>query len=483
VNRRIRRLGLAIMVLFGALFINLNYLQVVRADDLANDPRNGRVALKQFTKARGDIVTSDGVVLAHSVPSNDEFKFQRVYPQGALFAPITGFFSFTFGADGAEKAFSNDLTAHRPTTIKSLSDIVNPPEVTNNVTLTVSKKLQQVASDALGQRKGAVVAIDPRTGAILALVNFPTYDPNVLSGHSHQEVQAAYNNLVNNPDNPMLARAYQERYPPGSTFKVVTSSAVFDKKPELATTSYPVLRALPLPNTNGLKLANFDNEACGGTLPALLKVSCNTGFAQIGLDLGADALSGEAQGFGFGTKPPFDLPRPALSVFPAAAAFTNDKPGLAKSAIGQQDVAASPLQMALVAAGIANGGVIMKPHVLQDERDDQGNVVRTSTPEPWMTATSPETAAKVRDMMVGVVQGGTGTKAAIPGVTVAAKTGTAQTTAGHAHAWMIAFAPAEQPTVAVAVIVESQQAGDDSATGGRVAAPIVKAVLQAALGK
>jgi peptidoglycan glycosyltransferase len=210
-------------------------------------------------------------------------------------------------------------------------------------------------------------------------------------------------------------------------------------------------------------------------------VSCNTGFAQIGLDLGADALSSEANGFGFGASPPFDLPRPAASVFPDAAAFANDKPGLAKSAIGQQDVAASPLEMALVASGIANGGVIMKPHILKEERDDQGNVIRTATPEPWMTATSPATAQTVRDMMIGVVQGGTATSAAVPGVQVAAKTGTAQTTPGRAHAWMIAFAPAAEPTIAVAVIVEGQTSA--AATGGVIAGPIVKAVLQAALEK
>ena len=482
-NRQIRRLGLAIGALFLALFVNLNYLQIVRADHLSNDPRNGRIALKQFTRARGQIQTSDGVVLARSVPSNDEFKFQRQYPEGQLFAPITGFFSFTFGGEGAEKTFTDDLTAHKPKTIESLGELINPRQITDNVTVTVSKKLQQVAAQQLNNRKGAVVAIDPRTGAILALANFPSYDPNVLSGHSHQTVQAAYDDLVKNQDNPMLSRAYQQRYPPGSTFKVVTSSAVFDKKPELATHAYPILSALPLPNTNGQKLANFNNERCGGTIPTLLRVSCNTGFAQIGLDLGADALAGEAHAFGFGAKPPFDLPRPAASVFPDASAFANDKPGLAKSAIGQQDVAASPLQMALVAAGIANAGVIMKPHILLEERDDQGNVVRTGAAEPWMTATSPQTASQVRDLMIGVVQGGTGTRAAIPGTTVAAKTGTAQTVGGRAHAWMIAFAPAEAPTIAVAVIVESQKQGDDTQTGGTVAAPIVKAVLQAALGK
>src|SRR5947207_3384346 len=402
-NRQIRRLGFAITALFLALFVNLNYLQIVRADDLAHDPRNGRIALKQFTKPRGQIQTADGAVLARSVPTDDEFKFLRQYPEGPLFAPVTGFFSFTFGAEGAEKTFTDDLTAHRPKTIESLRELVNPKQTKANVTLTLSKRLQQVAADSLGKRKGAVVALNPKDGSILALVNYPTYDPNVLSGHSHQTVQAAYDDLVKNPDNPILSRAYQERYPPGSTFKVVTSSAVFDKQPDLAAKPYPVLRALPLPNTNNQKLANFANEPCGGTLPVLLKVSCNTGFAQIGLDLGADKLSAEAHGFGFGARPAFDLPRAAQSIFPDAAAFANDKPGLAKSAIGQQEVAATPLQMALVAAGIANGGVIIKPHVLLEERDDDGNVVRSAAAEPWMTATSPETAGHVRDMMIGVV--------------------------------------------------------------------------------
>jgi peptidoglycan glycosyltransferase len=480
-NRQVRRLGLAIVVLFLLLFVNLNYLQVVRADSLAHDSRNGRLTLEQFSKPRGQIQTADGVVLARSVPSNDAYKLLRQYPEPQLFAHITGFDSLTFGLEGVESTYNDELTAHRPTAVKDLRDALIGNERVDNVTLTLTKKLQQVAADQLGTRKGAVVALDPKTGAVLAMYSYPSFDPNALAVHDAAAVTAARAALLKDPNNPMLPRAYRERYPPGSTFKVVTSSAVFDKQPDLATKSYPQLSALPLPNTNGQSLSNFASEVCGGTLPDLLRVSCNTGFAQIGLDLGAAALSSEAHAFGFGSKPPLDLPAVAGSVFPDASAFARDKPGLAKSAIGQQDVQATPLEMALIAAGIANGGVIMKPHVMAEIRDDQGDLVRSFKPDPWLTATSGDTAGKVRDLMIGVVQGGTATGAAVPNVQVAAKTGTAQTIGNHAHAWMIAFAPAEAPKIAVAVIVESQDGLGDNATGGRVAAPIVKAMIQAAL--
>jgi peptidoglycan glycosyltransferase len=255
---------------------------------------------------------------------------------------------------------------------------------------------------------------------------------------------------------------------------------VLEKAPELATKPYPVLRELPLPQTTN-KLSNFGNESCGGILPDLLKVSCNTGFAQIGLDLGAAKLSDQAHEFGFGAAAPLDMPAVAKSIFPDASAFAHDLPALAHSAIGQQDVAATPLEMALVAAGVANGGVIMKPHLLAQLRDNEGNVVRSAQPDPWMRAMSAQSASTLRDMMVAVVQAGTATKAAIPGIQVAAKTGTAQTVGDNAHAWLIAFAPADAPRVAVAVIVESQPGLGDNVTGGKVAAPIAQKVLQAAL--
>jgi peptidoglycan glycosyltransferase len=484
VSKQIQRLGLAMMAMFVALFAQLNYVQVVRADKLNDDPRNTRNATRDFARARGFVQAADGAVLARSVPVDDVFKRQRQYPEGDLFAHITGYFSFTFGQEGLERTYNDELAGRDlDVRLNRIQDIpkalAGGDEATGNLTITISKRLQQVARDALGPRRGSVVAIDPKTGAILAMWSFPSYDPNPLAGHTQDAVQETWRQLQATEGQPLLPRSYRRRYAPGSTFKVVTAAAALDRKPELATKSYPVLRQLDLPATNR-NLPNFGGGACGGVLPQLLKVSCNTGFAQMGLDLGAENLTAEANAFGFTERPPLDLPVPAASFFPEADAFRRNLPALAQSAIGQQDVAATPLQMALVAAGIGNGGVAMKPHVLQEIRDNDGQRIRTYDPQEWRRLTSPETAAAVRDMMIGVVNGGTATRVAIPGVQVAAKTGTAQTTGDNAHAWIIGFAPADDPRVAIAVIVESQP-GVSEATGGRVAAPIARTVMQAAL--
>jgi peptidoglycan glycosyltransferase len=482
-NRQIRRLGIALMGLFVALFAQLNYVQVVQADKLNRDPRNTRTATRDFSRPRGFIQTSDGVVVAQSVPSNDVFKRQRQYPTGDLFAHVTGYFSFTFGTDGVERTYADELSGRDASVrLRRLSDVrkalAGGDRATGNVTLTMSNKLQQVARDALGPHRGAVVALDPRNGAVLAMWSVPSYDPNPLAAHSQSQVRDTWARLQTAGDQPLLPRTYRRSYPPGSTFKVITSAAVLDKQPDLATKAYPVLRQLDLPATSR-SLPNFGGSACGGTLPQLLKVSCNTGFGQIGLDLGADKLVSEAEAFGFNKRPPLDLPRPAASTFPDAGSFKQNQPGVALSAIGQQSVSATPLEMALVAAAIGNGGVAMKPHVMAEIRDTEGEKVRSFKAEEWTRMTSAETAAAVRDMMIGVVNGGTAARAAVPGIQVAAKTGTAQTTGDDAHAWLIAFAPADAPRIAIAVIVESQP-GVSEATGGRVAAPIAKAVMQAA---
>jgi peptidoglycan glycosyltransferase len=315
---------------------------------------------------------------------------------------------------------------------------------------------------------------------VVAVSFFPSYDPSPLAAHDQAQVQKSWNLLQLDKQNPMQPRSFRESYPPGSTFKVVTSTAVEQRAPELLSKSYPQLRELELPQTTS-KLANFGREQCGGTLPDLLRISCNTGFAQIGLDLGAERLVAQAEDFGFNARPPLDMPAVATSRFPPVPAFKHDLPALAHSAIGQRDVSVTPLQMALVAAGIANGGTIMKPHLMAEIRDSEGAVVRTAKPEAWRVATTAEAASAVRDLMVAVVASGTGTAAQLPGVAVAGKTGTAQTGRGTAHAWFIAFAPAEAPRVAVAVIVEDQPAVRE-ATGGLVAAPIAKQMMKAALG-
>ncbi|MEY2469614.1 MAG: penicillin-binding protein [Actinomycetota bacterium] len=478
---RIRRLGVILGVGFCLLLAALTRIQVLEASSLTNDPRNTRGLTAAFSADRGFIQTSDGVVLARSSPSDDEFKRQREYPEGALFAPITGYLSFTFGAEGAERAFNSDLIGGAlPKGDASLRDLFDSKRRVGDVTLTINAAVQRVAAAALGNRRGAVVALDPSTGAVLAMVSFPTFDPTPLAGHKQDGVRAAWDALQNDPAHPLLPRPYRESYAPGSTFKVVTASAAFDHAPDLTTKSYPTLRQLDLPRTDK-DLPNFGGNSCGGVIADLLRVSCNTGFAQMGIDLGGKNLADEAGAFGFNEKPPFDLPAAATSHFPDAGEFDRNEPGMAFSAIGQQNVTATPLQMALVAAAIGNGGVIMAPHVLGQVKDERENVIRTFTPHEWRRATSAATADAVRAMMIDVAARGTATRARVNGATVAAKTGTAQTIGNNAHAWLIAFAPAEAPKVAVAVIVESQP-GLGDVTGGRIAAPIAAQVMQAALG-
>lgn len=485
-NRQIRLLGLGLMVLFVALFLQLNYLQIVHSKSLDANPLNGRAVVKEYTAKRGDIVSADGVTLATSTPSKDQFKYLRQYPTGALFEPITGYFSFTYGSDGAERSYDTVLTGSKsafklPTSLSDLARLLTNTDQSQSVTLTVLDRLQKVAEQELAGRTGSVVALNPKTGAILAMYSNPTFDPNLLSGHDLAKVTANYKTLTAVPGGVFAPGAYRQRWFPGSTFKVITSSAVYDHAPQLATKTYPSLSALPLPQTVNL-LHNFAGEICGGQLPELFTVSCDTGFGQVGLDLGATSLSAEATSFGFGAVPPVDLPFAAQSTFPPGSSFAHDLPGLAFSAIGQQDVQATPLQMALVASAIADGGQIMTPHVLDRVTNSQNQVVGTYHPKVWRQATSPATATQLTQLMESVVNSpnGTGGLARIPGVVVAAKTGTAQTGTGKIDAWFIAFAPAANPEIAVAVVLPDQPSQNEY-QGGTLAAPIAKAMIEAYL--
>ncbi|HEX2042227.1 MAG TPA: penicillin-binding protein 2 [Acidimicrobiales bacterium] len=481
-NTQIRRLGIVLAVLFVLLFVQLNRLQVIEADRLNDHPANTRAVVRDFARPRGVIQTADGVVVASSTPTGGEFERLRTYPEGALFAHLTGYFSFTFGADGVERTYNDALTGRdRRLSIDRLGDLLLEKDQTANVTLTVSKRLQQVAAQALANRKGAVVAVDPRTGAILAMVDFPSYDPNPLAAHDQDAVRETWERLNADANKPLLPRAYRDRYFPGSSFKVVTAAAGLSTG--VATPNqpvYPTLTELRLPQTTR-PLRNFGGGRCGGPLPEALRVSCNTSFAQLGLDLGADRLAAAAEAFGFNEAPPIDLPFAIPSTFPAPSEFARDRPALARSAIGQQDVTATPLEMALVSAGIANGGVIMTPHVMAEVRDAEGRVIESFAPRPWTQAVPPGVASTVRDMMVGVVQRGTGTRGQIPGIPVAGKTGTAETGRNTTHVWFTAFAPANDPRIAVAVMLEDLP-NVDEATGGTLAAPIAQTVMRAALG-
>ena len=483
-NRQIRRLGAALMVCYLALFVCLNWLQVAKRAEYNASPLNNRQVVRDFAQPRGAIQSADGVVLAMSQPSNDRYRQRRVYPKADLFGSITGSLSFAYGSSGVEKQFNDQLAGQTDAQrVKGFADLFIDRSRVGDVTLTVRADLQQIAKDALGEREGTVVAIDVRTGAILAMYNWPTFDPNRLASHDFNDVKAYRTFLNLLPAKPLLASAYQERYFPGSTFKIVTASAGLESGRITAVSpEYPVESQFTPPLTTR-PIKNFSGESCGGNLFEILRVSCNTSFARMGLDIGASSMVATAENYGFNTAIPFDLPGPvAVSSFPAVKDFERDDPKLAQSSFGQNDVQASPLQMALVAAAVANNGTIMTPHILRSIRDSDGTVLATEKVSVWKQAITPATAAILKQAMIGVVENGTAVRLKIPGVQVAGKTGTAQlgTTPPSSHAWIVGFAPAEAPRVCVAVLVKAQP-GVSEVTGGRVAAPIAQLVLAKAL--
>jgi peptidoglycan glycosyltransferase len=485
VNRAIRRVGIGIVALVLILVAQLTYLTIVDANNLKHNPHNVRALLSNANRPRGDIVTADGTIVAQSrtVSDGTVFKYLREYPTKELFAQTVGYQSFVFGSTGVENTYNNALLGREnQLNLNNIPDIFSGKKTTGTVVLSLRADAQRLAQSALGTQRGSVVLLDVKTGAVLAMYSNPSFDPNPFVVHNNQFAQAAFTAVQQNPDHPALPRSYRERYPPGSSFKTVTASVALEDGVATPNSTFPVRTELPLPqSTNTLR--NFGGESCGGTLTLSFTQSCNTTFGQLGLQLGDQFVPGMAK-FGIGQAPPIDLsPGAVTSVGPAAGTFSNSQPQFALAGIGQGAVAVTPLQMALVAEGIANGGVIMQPHVASEIRDANDKLIRRIDPSPWMTATTPQVAQAVTQMMIQVVNNGTGTAAQIPGVTVAGKTGTAQTAPNQApHAWFVAFAPAEAPRFAVAVIVEHGGNANQEATGGRVAAPIAAQMLKLALG-
>ncbi|WCO67148.1 penicillin-binding protein 2 [Iamia majanohamensis] len=484
-DRQIKKLGIALVVCFGLLFAQVNYIQFFGAERLNERPDNTREQTREFARPRGQILAADGSVLAFSVEERSQFRYRRIYPEGALFGPVTGYYSAILGATGVERSYGNELSGTTPELrFGNLSDLFVDRENVGNVHLTLRRDVQQIATELLGDREGSVVALDPRTGAVDAMVSFPSYDPNPLSSND-TEATDIKTVLDADPENPLLFRAYQDIFFPGSTFKVVTASTaveagiVTQDSPD-----YPVQSGFDVDFTDQ-DLRNFGGSSCGGTLFEILRESCNWSFAQMGVDLGPERMIAGAEAYGFNAEPPVDLPAPATSQFPTEFPDDEGNGPLARASIGQGDVSASPLQMALVTAGIVNGGSVPTPHVMDRVTDEEGEVVSTFAPSEWTRATSAETADVIRRGMVEVAQpGGTAEGLQIPGLEVGGKTGTAQlgTDPPRSHAWILGFAgpPGQPPEVAVAVIVEGQD-GASEQTGGRVAAPIARAVMEAVL--
>jgi peptidoglycan glycosyltransferase len=486
VNTPLRRLATIVLGMFLVLMGGATWVQFVQADDLNADSRNVRNLYREYDSARGPIVVG-GQAVAASTPIEDAFKYQRGYAQGELYSSVTGYYSVVHGGSLIEAAENDVLTGQADSLFLSrLQDLVTGTQPQgSSVELTINPAAQQAAWDALGDQRGAVVALDPTTGAVLALVSKPGFDPNLLATHDTAAASAAYQALLAADGNPLENKAIKgPTYPPGSTFKLIVAAAALEAGQTTPETLLAAPDVLTLPQTSAT-ISNYGGSSCGSggqtTLADALRVSCNTAFAQLGLTLGADALREQAEKFGFdddGLRIPVPVEQ---SVFPADV----NAPNTAFSALGQYSVRATPMQMAMVSAAIANNGTLMTPYMVQTVRTSDLDVVREAEPSELSEAVSPATASALRDMMVGVVQSGSGTAAKISGVTVAGKTGTAQTGVEDEapHAWFTAFAPAEAPKVAVAVVVENGGAVGNEATGGKVAAPIAKAVIEAVLGQ
>jgi peptidoglycan glycosyltransferase len=484
-NRQLRHVAIAALLMFAALLVNSNVVQVVQASSLRANPHNVRVLYGEYSNKRGPIEVA-GKDIARSVATNDSLKYLRTYPGGAAYAPVTGYYSLVIGASGIEQAEDPVLagTANR-LFLKRLSDeITGQTPQGGSVILTLNPKAQLAAYNGLHGVRGAVVALNPSTGAILALATSPSYNPSTLSTHNSRQINRSYHQLLHDPGDPLIDRATSETYPPGSLFKIVTASAAFTSGKFTPSSVVPAPSALKLPLTTTY-LHNFGGESCGNgktdTVSDAFRISCNTAFAGIGLSIGIHALAAQAKAFGVGS--PLSVPLP---VAPSQISADANLPNTALSAIGQYDDALTPLQAAMIGATIANGGVEMKPYLVAQTQGPNASVLSTTKPQVLRRSVSPQVAAQVTSMMELVVQSGTGTAAQIPGIAVAGKTGTAQHGTGSEHlapdAWFVAFAPAQHPTIAVAVLVEDGGSLGSDATGGAVSAPIARSVMCAVLG-
>ena len=484
-NSPIRRLSFVVAFLFASLLVSTTMIQFVYAKDLNARPDNRRTLLSSYARERGQILVGD-TAIAKSVPADNDYKWLRTYPRGAAYAHVTGYYSF-YGAGGGLEQAENGLLSGSSDKLafRRVSDFFTGRKTAGaSLELTLDDRVQQAAIKALDGRKGAAVALDPSTGEILAMVSNPSYDPATLAGHDLAKVDTAYKALAADKDRPLVNRAIGgDLYPPGSTFKIVTAAAALSSGRFSPDSVLPGPAALDLPQTD-TDLPNIGNRACGDndetTFLNAMQISCNSAFGYLGLELGADALRDQAAKFGVGDQ--VSIP---MRVTPSSVPAELNEPQLAQSAVGQYDVRVTPLQVAMFSAGVANRGIVMKPHLVRSVLSSDLSVIERSEPEQLSEAVTPQVAAQLTEMMEAVVEDGSGEPAQIDGVRVAGKTGTAETDGvSRAHAWFTGFAPAVDPQIAVAVVVENGGDPDSEARGGgAVGGPIAKAMIEAGLGR
>jgi peptidoglycan glycosyltransferase len=477
----LRRVGIVVLAMFAALFVSSSVIHVVASEDIAEDSRNVRTLYESFSAERGQILVG-GVPVARSIPVDTQFKFLRTYSDGELYAPVVGYYTLNQGNAGIESALNGVLTGQANSqAFEQLVALVTgtSPEGAS-VALTIDPSLQQVAWDALGDRRGAVVALDPATGRILAMVSKPSFDPNPLASHQSSVVLDAYTMLNDDPANPLANRAIAgDQYFPGSVFKILMMAAALDSGRYSAESEFPNPAELALPlSTDTIK--NSGGRLCGGgetvTLEEAFRLSCNIPFAELGLELGENTIGSLADAFGFGAT--LEIP---LRVTPSTFPRGMDQAQLMLSSFGQYDVRVTPLQVAMMSAAIANNGDLMRPNLVDSIIAPNLRVLQGFEPTIYSSPVSPSTALELTRMMVGNVSQGVASNAAIVGMDVAGKTGTAETGLDTGRSfWFTGFAPADAPQVVVAVVVE----GDDSeGSGNSVAAPIARKVMEAVINR
>ncbi len=463
-DNRIRHL----LFFFGAIFIlligNLTYLQVFSAEKLVNNQYNTRSLNEELTTKRGSMITADGIEIAQSERGSSGRKYQRFYAAGEAFSNITGYYDSRLGRSALERAYNNELLGKDSAdTIADYMDrIVGRNQPGNDLLLTIDSKLQRIAYQSLIGRRGSVVAINPKTGAVLALASYPGFNPNT--------VRKDWKRLVKEENSPLLNRATSGTYPPGSSFKTITLAAALANGTSTPDTLYPGPPSIAI---YGGKITNYKEKNFGQiSLKEAFEKSVNTVYGKVGVELGAESLVDEARLFGFNKDINFDL---GVKKSTIKSANKMDDLELAWTAVGQAGTLATPLQMTMVASAIANEGKLMQPFMVDKIRDYQGKIIKKHQPKMMSTVLEPTKAMTIKNIMKDVVEKGTGQAAKLQNISVAGKTGTAEIKGKSPHAWFIAFAPVINPKIAVAVIVEN------GGTGGAKAAPIARKLLESAL--
>jgi peptidoglycan glycosyltransferase len=525
IDKRIGWIGVVLLLCFVVLFVQLNNIQIKQAKALVNNPLNQSTPqqIQLFFETRGKIISANGVTLAYSRPSHDQYGYLRVYPKewASMFSDITGYYANAVGANpyGVEASYNQYLELHS-TPVNSLGDLLKQHTETDNVYLTISTTLQEDVMKSLNSQPvhtgGAIVVLDPRNGDILAMYSNPDYNPNAFAIHNPQKVNhlvQLFNTSSRNANrmDPLTNYAMADGLAPGSTFKIITTSAAFDHKPinysgNILNETFPPSPQWHFPNcvgpVNACYLHNYGNppEVCPSFtsvgLAQILAQSCDSAYGMIGWQLGIDNLNLEARSFGFDSVPPIDIPNAGYSLITSPAQAQGGTGAIADSAIGQFDDIATPLQMALVASAIADNGTIMAPHVVSRAVNDYGENDFVYKPHKWLQATSPQTASSVRQLMTGITQNPLGTatgefntfgwyQSGYP--IIAAKTGTAEPGANTCgtYNWLVATGPAgpgQTPTIAAAAMIPVSAADCAKAgyapTGATVAGPALIPVLE-----